>query len=102
MLNRARIAIVKFVIGPLAAPPQRRRRRHPSPPPPRNLPFVTLLRQAYAPITQLDEAVMGARQWRNQWRRNYGVHCTPKFRTCTPCTLQVKDAAYVKILSKLL
>ena len=30
-----------------------------------------------------------------------GVHCTPpKFRTCTPCTPQVKDAAYVKILSK--
>ena len=29
-----------------------------------------------------------------------GVHCTPKFRTCTPCTTQVKDAAYVKILSK--
>ena len=24
----------------------------------------------------------------------------PKFRTCTPCTPQVKDAAYVKILSK--
>ena len=40
---------------------------------------------------------------RMQWRRNYGdrgVHCTPKFRTCTPCTLQVKDVAYVKILSK--
>ena len=41
-----------------------------------------------------------------QWRRNYGnrgVHCTPpppKFRTCTPCTPQVKDAAYVNILSK--
>jgi len=38
-----------------------------------------------------------------QCRRNYGdrgVHCTPKFRTCTPCTPQVKDAAYVKILSK--
>jgi len=37
-----------------------------------------------------------------QWRRNYGdraVHCTPN-RTCTPCTPQVKDAAYVKILSK--
>jgi len=29
-----------------------------------------------------------------------GVHCTPKFRTCTPCAPQVKDAAYVKILSK--
>ena len=29
-----------------------------------------------------------------------GVHCTPKFRTCTPCIPQVKDAAYVKILSK--
>jgi len=30
-----------------------------------------------------------------------GGHCTPpKFRTCTPCTPQVKDAAYVKILSK--
>ena len=28
------------------------------------------------------------------------VHCTPKFRTCTPYTLQVKDAAYVKILSE--
>ena len=24
----------------------------------------------------------------------------PEFRTCTPCTPQVKDAAYVKILSK--
>jgi len=38
-----------------------------------------------------------------QWRQNYGdrgVHCTPKFRTCTPCTPQVKDAAFVKILSK--
>jgi len=38
-----------------------------------------------------------------QWRRNYGdrgVHCTPKFRACTPCIRQVKDAAYVKILSK--
>jgi len=38
-----------------------------------------------------------------QWRRNCGdrgVHCTPKFRTCTPCTLQVKDAACVKILNK--
>ena len=29
-----------------------------------------------------------------------GLHCTPKFRTCTPRTSQVKDAAYVKILSK--
>ena len=29
-----------------------------------------------------------------------GVHCTPKFRTFTPCTPQVKYAAYVKILSK--
>ena len=32
-----------------------------------------------------------------------GVHCTPppKFKTCTvPCTPQVKDTAYVKILSK--
>jgi len=30
-----------------------------------------------------------------------GVHCTHfKFRTCTPCTPQVKGAAYVKILSK--
>jgi len=24
----------------------------------------------------------------------------PQFRSCTPCTPQVKDAAYVKILSK--
>ena len=38
--------------------------------------------------------------YRPQWRRNYGdrgVHCTPKFRTCTPCipSPQVKDAAYM-------
>jgi len=34
--------------------------------------------------------------------RHYGDRGTlyPKFRTCTPCTPQVKDAAYVKILSK--
>ena len=38
-----------------------------------------------------------------QWRRNYGDRgyiVPPKFRTYTPCTPQVKDAAYVKILSK--
>ena len=29
-----------------------------------------------------------------------GVHCTPKFRTCTPCAPQVIDATYVKILTK--
>ena len=29
-----------------------------------------------------------------------GYIVPPKFRTCTPCTSQVKDAAYVKILSK--
>jgi len=29
-----------------------------------------------------------------------GYIVPPKFRTCTPCTPQVKDAAYVKILSK--
>ena len=29
-----------------------------------------------------------------------GYIVPPKFRTCTPCILQVKDAAYVKILSK--
>jgi len=30
-----------------------------------------------------------------------GEYIVPsKFRTCTPCTPQVKDAAYVKILSK--
>jgi len=40
----------------------------------------------------------------DQWRRNYGDRggyiVPPKFRTCTPCTPQIKDAAYVKILSK--
>ena len=36
-----------------------------------------------------------------QWCQNYGNRgVPPKFRTCTPCTPQVKDAAYVKILSK--
>ena len=38
-----------------------------------------------------------------QWRRNYrdrGYIVPPKFRTCTPCTPQVKDVACVKILSK--
>jgi len=29
-----------------------------------------------------------------------GYIVPPKFRTCTPCTPEVKDAAYVKILSK--
>ena len=29
-----------------------------------------------------------------------GYIVPPKFRTCTPCTSQVTDAAYVKILSK--
>jgi len=29
-----------------------------------------------------------------------GYIVPPKFRTYTPCTPQVKDAAYVKILSK--
>ena len=34
-----------------------------------------------------------------QWRRNYGdrgVHCTPKFRTCTPCTPKSK----MRLMSK--
>jgi len=38
-----------------------------------------------------------------QWCRNCGDRgyiVPPKFRTCTPCIPQVKDAAYVKILSK--
>jgi len=35
----------------------------------------------------------------NQWRRNYrdrGVHCIPKFRTCTPCTPKSK----MRLMSK--
>jgi len=34
-----------------------------------------------------------------QWRRNYrdkGVHCTPKFRTCSPCTPKSK----MRLMSK--
>ena len=45
----------------------------------------------------------------SHWRRNYGdrrVHCTLQVQDLYPCTphggygLQVKDAAYIKILSK--
>jgi len=38
-----------------------------------------------------------------QWRRNYGdrgVHCTAQVQDLYPLYPQVKDAAYVKILSK--
>jgi len=39
----------------------------------------------------------------DQWRRNYGdmgVHCTPQVQDLYPLYPQIKDAAYVKILSK--
>ena len=66
--------------------------------------FDTQTSDTYA-ITRVpyEQAVVIISCSSTQWRQNYGdrgVHCTPKFRTCTPCTPQVKDLAHVKILSK--